>query len=168
MNKALIFAVIALSTAGIMSAQAQTYRWKDASGKIVISDSPPPASIKDQRSIGVRQPNVVLGKSEETATDKPADAIKAPDAPKTMAEKDADFKKRQQEAKEKATKDAQAAAAERDRKSSCEAARNNLKVLDSGQAVNQYDENGKPRALEGQQRNQERERTLRIMQEACK
>lgn len=168
MNKALIFAAAAVLTAVVMPAHAQTYRWKDASGKIVISDKPPPASIKDTRSIGVRQPSVVVGKSEEPAADKSADAAKAADAPKTMAEKEAEFKKRQQEARDKASKEAQQTAVERDRREACETAKRNLNVLDSNQPVTQYDDKGERQYLEGNQRQQERERTFRIMQEACK
>ena len=176
MNKALIFAVAVTSTAVAMPVDAQTYRWQDASGKTVISDKPPPTNSKELRAIGVRQPSVVVGQPESAAApaaSKPGEAEKAatpkaPDAPKTMAEKDADFRKRQQEAREKAEKEAQQAAHERDRREACLSAQRNLAVLDSEQAVTTYNEKGERQFLEGQQRQQERERTLRVMQQACK
>ena len=58
---ALAFAATALNASG--SALAETYQWKDSSGQTVISDTPPPATVKSRRSIGGNQPSVVSEKS---------------------------------------------------------------------------------------------------------
>lgn len=138
---------------------AQTYQWKDSSGKTVISDTPPPANAANRRSIGTSQPSVISEKPTE----------KAADAPKTTAEKDLDFKKRQQENKEKAEKQAKEQAAEADRAENCERAKKNLAILENNQpvAVGGYD-SGQPRYVDTQQRQQELERTRRIIAESCK
>ncbi|OMG54984.1 hypothetical protein BJN45_07475 [Azonexus hydrophilus] len=168
MNKTLIFAFVLASTASLTPAHAQTYQWKDGNGKTVISDTPPPASARGSRSIGVHQPAVVTEKpAESTAETKAAEAAEA-SAPLSTAEKDMEFRKRQQEAREKAEKDAKEAAALRDRRETCERARQNYRALQSTQPVLQYDQKGERQLMDNRQRQQELERTRRIMQEACK
>ena len=46
MKTALILALAVASTATVIDANAQTYQWKDSSGRTVISDTPPPASVR--------------------------------------------------------------------------------------------------------------------------
>jgi hypothetical protein len=113
MKTALILALGIASTAAVITAHAQTYQWKDSSGRTIISDTPPPGSAKAARAIGNAQPAVVKG---DVAAEKPADA------PKTAAEKDLEFKKRQQEAREKADKDAKEQKAAADKRENCDAA----------------------------------------------
>jgi hypothetical protein len=153
-----IFALFLASTAASLTAHAQTYQWKDGSGRTVISDTPPPASAKERRAIGDRRPAVVSEKIEE----KPAEA------PKTMAEKDLEFKKRQQEAREKAEKQAKEQAAEKERRESCENARRNLAVFETDQPVATYDESGQRKIMDSSERNQEIERARRFVADSCK
>ena len=153
-----IFALFLASTAASLAAQAQTYQWKDGSGRTVISDTPPPGSIKDRRAIGERRAAVVSDKSEE----KPAEV------PKSMAEKDLEFRKRQQEAREQAASKAKEQAAEKERQESCENARRNLAVFESNEPVATYDENGQRKLMDSPQRTQEIERARRFVAESCK
>jgi len=153
-----IFALFLASTAASFTASAQTYQWKDSSGRTVISDTPPPASAKDRRAIGDRRPAVVSEKVEE----------KAPEAPKTMAEKDLEFKKRQLEAKEQAEARAKEQAAEKERRESCENARRNLAVFETEQPVVTYDDSGQRKLMDSSQRTQEIERARRFVAESCK
>ena len=80
-----------------------------------------------------------------------------------MAEKDLEFRKRQQEAKEKADKEAKEAAATRARRDNCDRARANYRMLQSDIPVIVGDKD-----MSQKQRQQEMERTRRIMQESCK
>ncbi|MFV0370918.1 MAG: DUF4124 domain-containing protein [Azonexus sp.] len=164
---------IALSAALLLCCgvvQAQTYQWKDASGKTIISDTPPPANVQKKRSVGVQQPKLTTGtpgahaedNGAETA-DAPGNQAEKPAAPATMAEKDLEFRKRQQEAREKAEKDAKEAAAARDRRDNCDRARANYRMLQSDTPVVVGDKD-----MTQKQRQQEMERTRRIMQESCK
>ncbi|QKV56827.1 MAG: DUF4124 domain-containing protein [Dechloromonas sp.] len=68
-----------MSTATALTAHAQTYQWKDSSGRTVISDTPPPGSARDARGIGLSPP--------PSSSAPKAEAAKAADAPKTTAEK---------------------------------------------------------------------------------
>lgn len=159
---ALALAATALNATG--SALAETYQWKDSSGQTFISDTPPPATVKNRRSIGGNQPSVVSEKPAE----KVADGAKAPEAPKTTAEKDLDFKKRQQEAKEKAEKQAKEQAAEAEKRDNCERAKRNLSALENNQPMVTLDENGQRKVMDTTQREQEMERARRFMAESCK
>ncbi|TWI03813.1 uncharacterized protein DUF4124 [Luteimonas cucumeris] len=47
--------VVALLSCGIVS--AQVYRWKDASGNTHYTDTPPPTSAKDYRTVSPAEPN---------------------------------------------------------------------------------------------------------------
>ena len=173
MRKHLIFSLLMLSTAGASLSHAQIYQWKDSSGKTVISDSPPPASIRQSRTIGTASP-------ASKTTDKGADPEKASEAnqekavanepakPLTLAEKEAEFRKRQQEAKEKAERDASERAAQQARRENCEAATNNYRLLQSDTPVSQVNAKGELVTLSTNQRQQELERTRKIMQESCK
>ncbi|WP_415035296.1 DUF4124 domain-containing protein [Azonexus sp.] len=151
--------------------QAQTYQWKDANGKTIISDTPPPNSAQKKRSVGVAHPKLTTASPAENADENKQNpggdaAEKTPEksaSPQTTAEKDLEFRKRQQEAKEKAEKDAKEAAAARDRRENCDRARANYRMLQSDIPVLVGDKD-----MTQKQRQQEMERTRRIMQESCK
>lgn len=151
-----LFALLAATTFCTSAALAQTYQWKDGSGRTVISDTPPPGSAKERQTLGGQPPAVTT----------PAE--KAAEAPKTTADKDMEFKKRQQEAKEKADKEAREQAAAAQKKENCERTRRNLNALESGQPLAQLDENGQPKLMENNQREQEMERARKFLAETCK
>jgi hypothetical protein len=160
----LIFAFFLLPTVAFGTAFAQTYQWKDSNGQTVVSDVPPPPTVKGRRSIGGNQPSVVSEKPAE----KPAEDAKAADAPKTVAEKDFEFKKRQQEAKEKADKLAKEQAAEADKRLNCDRARNMVTALEGNQPTSTYDNQGQRKLMDSAQREQELDRARRAMAESCK
>ncbi len=159
MKNALIFAIGFASTAALVSAHAQTYQWKDGSGRTVISDTPPPGSAaRNARTLGGKPPTSSEFKTEE--------AVKA-DIEKSMAEKEMAFQKRQKEAKEKAEKQAKEQAAAREKQEVCERTRRNLATLESNQAITTADEQGGRQAMSDEQRQQEIERARKIMNDAC-
>lgn len=168
MNKTLIFAVVLASTASLTSVHAQTYQWKDSTGKTVISDTPPPSSTKGSRAIKTTTPPPATstGATESSSAEKPVE--NAASTPQTTAEKELEFRKRQQEAREKAEKAEKEAAAAREKRDTCERARSNYRVLQSDVPVAQADRKGEMQVMNNAQRQQELERTRRIMQEACK
>ena len=160
----LVFALFLGPTVAFGPALAETYQWKDSNGQTVVSDIPPPPTVKGRRLIGGNQPSVVSEKPAE----KPADDIKPADAPKTTAEKDFEFKKRQQDAKEKADKLAKEQQAEADKRVNCERARNIVTALEANQPVSSYDEQGQRKVMDNAQREQELDRARRAMAESCK
>ena len=163
MKPALIFALIFASTAASLTAHAQTYQWKDSSGRTVISDTPPPPSVRGAKALGTSPPPSI-GEA------KPApDAPKAAgDAPKTTAEKEMEFRKRQQEAREKADKDAKEAAQAAQNRENCERARTHLQALESGRRMILPDGKGGETFLEDAQRGDEIARTQKTIAESCK
>jgi hypothetical protein len=160
MKTPLIFALFCLSTATALTAQAQTYQWKDSSGRTVISDTPPPGSARDARGIGLSPP--------PSSSAPKADVGKAADAPKTAAEKDMEFRKRQQEAREKAEKSEKEAAAAAQKRDNCERARNQLSKLESGNhRMVVPDGKGGEVFVEGDVKEAEMERARKIIAESC-
>jgi len=159
MKLALVFALGVASTAAIVTAHAQTYQWKDSSGRTVISDTPPPGSTKASRAVG--GPPAATTESERSA-EKPLDASKS------TAEKNLEFKKRQQEAKEKADKEAKEQTAAAEKRENCDRASRNLAALESNQPFATLDEKGERQLMDTSQRDQEMERARRFMAESCK
>jgi len=165
MKTPLVFALFCLSTATALTAHAQTYQWKDSSGRTVISDTPPPGSARDARGIGLAPPPSSSAPKADAAK---AEAAKAADAPKTTAEKDMEFRKRQQEAREKAEKSEKEAAAAAQKRDNCERARNQLATLESGNyRMVVPDGKGGETFVEGAVRNSEMERARKIIAESC-
>ena len=159
MKLTLVFALGMASTAVFVSAHAETYQWKDNSGRTVISDTAPPRTINSPRTVGAAQANTEEG-------EKPAENLA--DTPKSNAEKDMEFKKRQQEAKEKAAKDAREQAAAAEKRENCERARHNMTALESNQPVATLDAKGERQLMDTSQRDQEIERARRFITESCK
>ena len=160
MKTPLIFALFCLSTATALTAHAQTYQWKDSSGRTVISDTPPPGSARDARGIGLSPP--------PSSSAPKAEAAKAADAPKTTAEKDMEFRKRQQEAREKAEKSEKEATAVAQKRDNCERARNQLATLESGNyRMVVPDGKGGETFVEGAVRDSEMERARKVIAESC-
>lgn len=154
MLKASHWAIALAVTGCALGAVAQTYQWKDASGRTVVSDTPPPAAARTLRNTG--------------AYSGAAPASEAAPAVKTLADKEQDFRKRQQEAREKAEKDRKDQAAVRDREENCRLARQNLGALESQQPIATFDDNGQRQLMDNDRRQQELERTRRIVGEACR
>ena len=158
-NSALLVALGIASTLAISPCAAQTYQWKDSSGRTVISDTPPPGSVRSTaRTVG----GVPAAPNAEKAADSPAEA------PKTTAERDMEFRKRQQEAREKAEKDAKEAKAARERQQNCELARRNLAALESGRPMGSLDASGNPQVMDSAQRAAELERNRAFVGDACR
>ena len=166
MKTALILALAIASTATVIDANAQTYQWKDSSGRTVISDTPPPASVRNSKALGTSPPPSIGTPTGDAS--KPAGSPPSADAPKTTAEKDMEFRKRQQEAREKADKEAKEAAQAAQNRENCERARTHLQALESGRRMILPDGKGGETFLEDAQRGDEIERTRKTIAESCK
>jgi hypothetical protein len=128
-------------------AHAELYKWKDAEGNTVISDTPKPGSGKA----------IPIPAAPQNAT-----------PPKSWAEQDLEFKKRQldrQDAQDKADQEAKAAQA---RKSNCLSARDNLATLENAGRISSYNANtGQREFLDDKQRDAEIERAKKSVKEWC-
>ena len=148
MNRIKLAGIFATTALGLLlacgSAQAQLYHYKDASGRTVYSDTPPPPETPAGNIL--KTPKVVQAAPGAVA---PADAKDGKDgkdgkatAPKTTAEREADYKKRMAEAEKKGKEDAQKTAQETQRKAQCASLQSNISALQSGQRMRKFDANG--------------------------
>jgi type IV secretory pathway VirB10-like protein len=168
---------IAIVVAGFISTPSEAqWAWKDANGRTVYSDRPPPPDIK-AGSI-VRQPNTQtlanpapasgpLDDAGKPADGKTPDAKSAPNAPKTVAEREMEFRKRQQERAEsekKATEEQTKSAA---KTAECDRARGYMKSLEDGIRITKTDASGNREFLDDSQRAAEMDRTRKIIQSTC-
>ena len=129
-------------------AQAEVYKWKDAQGRTVISDTPQP----NKKATAV-----------PSATPDPADD----GVVKTLDDQELEFKKRQEEREAAEKKQNEEAAAATRKAEACERSRRNLSMLESGTRIAQSNEKGEREYIDDQQRQAEISRVRRNIQENC-
>ena len=133
----LLLALIGGAWLTTTSVVAETYKWKDADGKIHYSDQPPPANAKEETTVKPRKP-AAAATAAPAAAGKGAAATKT----KTYVEQEADFKKRQVETAKREEEEKKKAAEAADKKQNCDRARAQLKSLQSGGRVSQSNAKG--------------------------
>ncbi|MDR2240599.1 MAG: DUF4124 domain-containing protein [Zoogloeaceae bacterium] len=133
-------------------AAAQVYTWRDASGKVHYSDTPPPGveakKIRD---------NTTVPNAEATSN-----------ASRSLAEQEAEFRKRQDEAKKTQAKAEQEQKESTERQRNCGAARNQLSALESGRRMSRMNAAGEAIPLDDAMRAQEIERAKQAVASWCK
>ncbi|MCX8145123.1 MAG: DUF4124 domain-containing protein [Azovibrio sp.] len=139
-------------------AQAEVYKWKDAQGRTVISDTPPPGAGKQ---------TPVAGRAPAASHSGGDGAASAPQA-KSWAEKDLEFRQRQQQNRENAEKAEKEKREAELRKENCQNAQLRLKELESGLRITRLNAGGEREYLDDQQRQQEIERARQSVQSWCK
>lgn len=154
-----LFLALLLPLLIALPAQAQIYKWKDAQGRTVISDTPQPGAGKQVPV--VRQAPAA---AQDAAEGEPAAAA----GPKSWAEKDLEFRQRQQEKRASAEKAAKEKAEADQRRDNCNRAREQQRILESGQRISRMKEDGEREFISDQQRQQEIERAIKNVQEWCK
>ncbi|MBU1235359.1 MAG: DUF4124 domain-containing protein [Gammaproteobacteria bacterium] len=132
-------------------ANAQVYRWKDASGKVHYSDQPPA-----ERSIGSQRlaPPTSYSDDVEKATTATAD-------------KREEAGKQAKETAEKNAKVEQERAEEAVRQENCQRARQNLAGMESGQIRFRMSASGEREALDGDVREAELASARRAVETNC-
>lgn len=152
--------LLILGTALSLPASAQ-WMWRDAQGKPVFSDRPPPADIPD-RNI-VQRPSGAA----RAATPAPAATPAATPAPPGGQDKELEQRRQQAEAaeaaKQKAAQEVQAKA----RADNCARARQNKASLDSGIRIARTNAQGEREFLDDAQRAAETRRTQDIIARDC-
>ncbi len=147
--KSLLVIVLALAVAPLAS--AQMYKYVDKDGKTVYSDQPP-ANV-DSKQLNV-QPGVT---SSAPAA-----------APKSAVEQDKQLQKGRDEARERAKKSENAAKEAEAKEQACASARAAYKIYSDGGRILKSDDKGERVFLGDEEIDAERERTKRLMDEACK
>jgi len=155
----LLLAVVAGTWLAAAPVAAQTYKWKDADGKIHYSDQPPPPEIKEPLSVKPRKPT-----APSAPTVKGEPTAKA----KTYTEQEAEFKKRQVETAEREAAEKKKANEAAERKQNCEQARSQLKGLQAGGRVAKNNDKGEREYMSDAQISQEIERLKKAEASWCK
>ena len=152
--------LLALLSGSLLAAPvtAETYKWKDADGKVHYSDQPPPPNAKDEAIVKPRK------QSAPVSTGKGAPTTKA----KTYVEQEAEFKKRQVEAAEREAEDKKKADEVAQKKQNCDQARAELRTLQAGGRVTQTNAQGEREYLNDAQIAQEMERSKKVVDSWCK
>lgn len=163
--------LLALAAAG---AHAQTlWKWRDASGQMHISDTPPPPgtparNIVSGPPIGTPlSPGVTTtssSTSSTTTTTAAAPAASAGDSALDKKKKAADKEKADKDAADRAAVDAKNAAI---RKDNCTRAQSTLAGLQSGQRMARMNPNGEREVLDDAARAEEIKRTQDVVSNNC-
>ena len=146
-------AIILLILACIWTvASAQVYTWRDASGKIHYSDTPPPGVDAKKVRPGIQ-----------------GDSVPATTAPgRSVVEREMDFRKRQADADKAREKAEQEKTAAEDSKRNCADAKKQLAALESGQRMSRLNEAGESISLDDEMRAQEIDKARKAAQSWCK
>jgi hypothetical protein len=175
MSRFVAAALVALAGLALtLPAAADQWKWRDASGRIVYSDRPPPPGIPDkailQHPRGLLTQPVPPSPSGPSLVPGPVAVVGAPasaaSGPKrTEPELEA---KRRKEAEAKAAEqkasEAKVAAAKAD---NCSRARSQLKTLDDGVRIARTNANGEREILDDKGRADEQARMRSIMASDC-
>ncbi len=132
------------------AAQAQLYHYKDASGHMVYSDTPPPPGTPPANILKAPKLAEPPPPPPPMPRARPGQGKKT--GPKTVAEQEADYKKRKAEEAKKAKEDSDKAADEQQRVARCAALQANLSALQSGQRMKKFDGQGNQSYVDDDQR----------------
>lgn len=141
------FAVFVLACLPLIAA-AEVYQYRDAQGRMVYSDSPPPGTNATKKDMNVSPP--------------------AGDAAKSLQDKVQDFQKRRDEAAEAEARQAKEKAESDRAAENCSKARNKLAALQSGQRIVRYNAQGEREFLDDPEREKEIAQTQQSVSEWCK
>jgi hypothetical protein len=157
--------LVALAAAPHASAQ---YQWRDANGRMVYSDMPPPASVPPsavQRAPARQTPAGTSGGSGATAS-APAAPAAAPAA--SAADAGMAFRKRRMEREEAERKAAEAESRTRRAAAACEDSRAQVRTLESGMRVARVNERGEREFIDDTTRASQLEAARKSVREFCR
>lgn len=154
-----LFAVAGLLLAG--PALAGTWQWRDASGRMVYSDLPPPPSVPASQIL--RAPTPATSGEPSTsapaqAAGQPAAAAHAPTAapaaaaPRSWADREQEFRKRAADREEADRKQREEREQTARAARACQDARSALRTLESGMRVSTIDANGERHVIDEAER----------------
>jgi hypothetical protein len=151
--------VVTALLAACGGAHAQ-WAWKDANGRPVYSDQPPPASVPASRIFKAPRGAMPDLRAEPEAA--------APKAAPTLAERNAAYEQRRASAAEQAARQADEAKAKAARATSCENARSNQRALDGGTRIARFNAQAEREFLTDTQRAEESKRNAALVAEHCR
>ncbi len=157
----LVAAVLLLCGLAFTGAQAQ-WSWRDANGRTVYSDQPPPPEI-DVAHI-LRQPGAVATPPRDP--DPAAPQAATPSRP-SLADQELEFRKRRDERQKAEQKQAEEAQAATVRADNCRRARDYLQTLEQGVNIVRPGEQGQTEFLDETGREAEKQRARSAITDSC-
>ena len=139
------------------------WKWRDASGRITVSDLPPPRGVAD-RDILQRPTQPVPRAAEAPAS---AAALVVP-AAKPSVDPELQARKKAADQAQAAKDKAEAQREAELRQENCRYARGHLATLDSGQRMARVNEKGEREILDEKQRAAEAERARSVIASDCR
>lgn len=145
------------------------WKWRDANGRVTVSDRPPPREVADKDIL--QRPGAPRASAVAAAASAPAAA--AASAPLATASRPAGDKElegrrraaeQQQQAKAKAEEERNAAI----RAENCRRARNHLATLETGQRMARLNDKGEREVLDDRARAEETRRAREVIASECK
>jgi hypothetical protein len=157
----------ALLCVSMANAQAVPWKYRDAQGRIVVSDLPPPAGVQDKDII--ERPTTVVRRATPTqpaAASAPASAAAAALAQRNDPELEARRKKAadEQELKQKSQQDKDNA----QRAENCSRAKSHLTALGDGLRIARTNDKGEREILDDKGRAEEMQRARQVIASDCK
>jgi len=158
--------VLAALLALALPAQAQ-WKWRDANGRLTVSDLPPPRGTPD-KDILQRPETVVLRPPAAAASAASAAASAA--APAPAAAQDPELQARRQAAEQQKAAQEKAAAdrVAAQRAENCQRARSHLAALESGQRVARTNSRGELEVLDDRGRAEETRAARAVIASDCR
>jgi ribosomal protein L12E/L44/L45/RPP1/RPP2 len=158
--------VVSLLCLGVVTAQAANWKYRDAQGRIVVSDLPPPAGVQDKNIL--ERPTTVVRRAptQGAAASAPAAAAPAALAQGVDPELEARRKKAasEEELKQKAQQEKDAA----QRGENCSRAKSHLAALGDGLRIARTNEKGEREILDDKGRAEEMQRARQVIASDCK
>ncbi|HET6718033.1 MAG TPA: DUF4124 domain-containing protein [Rhodocyclaceae bacterium] len=133
-GKSLVFFAVLMAIA--QAASAQIYRWTDSTGKVIVSDTPPPSG-KGKK----------IAKEAGSPAEAPAEGVEEPKA-KVALDPEVEKKVREKERQNKAAEDERKKAVAE----YCDAAKDRLAQLQSGERIALRDKAGERYFMSDEQR----------------
>jgi len=170
-------AVVALAALACTMPAAAQWAWRDAAGKMVYSDQPPPTSVPAKDI--VRQPaapapapadatEAAAEKATETKAQPASSRPPAKPAQQTVAERELESRRRQQQQADAEKKAAAEEARTAKIAENCERLRAYQRALDGGFRVARVNPAGERQILDDKTRAAESERTRGEIEQQCK
>lgn len=154
---------------GVAAAQSATWKYRDAQGRTVVSDLPPPAGVQDKDIL--ERPAAPARRAAAPALVAAASAAGTAAAPKALAqgtdpELEARRKKAatEEELKQKVQQEKEAA----QRAENCSRAKNHLAALNDGLRIARTNDKGEREILDDKGRAEEMQRARQVMSSDCK
>ena len=160
----LALALVAVCGAVISTDASAQWKWRDATGRVTVSDVPPPRDIADKDIL--QRPSAVVARRAQAASAPQAASAVAAAAPNQLeAEVEARKRKAEQEqkAKEKSIEETNAVA----RAENCTRAKGQLRALEDGMRLARTNEKGEREILDDKGRAAEILRARQIIAADC-